>query len=81
MMKRSVLPPMRNSLNINSTDLGSFDTLAFRAQLPKRPRRVTAYDEIATLSARMESLKNENEMMQIELVEEVSRNDGPFFRL
>jgi hypothetical protein len=82
MQQRSVIPPIPNILNFDSSDLGSLDPLAFRRQFPEYTRRSNPYDEISKLSMRAESLKQENEILKLELLDLVTANEAdPYFRL
>jgi hypothetical protein len=72
---------MPNLFNYDSRDLGSLDPFAFRCQFPGYSKRTTAYDEISKLSMRAESLKQENEILKLELLELVTAHDDPFSKL
>lgn len=74
------LPPIPNSINSNSRDLGSFDPFAFRKQFSKG-YQYTAYKEIAQLSSTIESLQKENEMMRSELYDLVTTQESPYFQM
>jgi hypothetical protein len=76
------IPPMRNILNYNAGHLGSLDPFAFRAQFPGVPRRSFSYTEIAQLSMRADSLKQENEIMKLELLDLITTDaENPFYRI
>jgi hypothetical protein len=72
---------MPNLFNYDNRDLGSLDPFAFRGQFPGSSKRTTAYEEISRLSMRAESLKQENEIMKLELFELVTTHNDPFSRL
>lgn len=80
MTMKATLPPIPNSVNSNSRDLGSFDPFAFRKQFSKG-YQYTAYKEIANLSSSIESLQKENEMMRSELYDLVTTQDSPYFQM
>lgn len=80
MTMKVTLPPIPNSVNTNSRDLGSFDPFAFRKQFSKG-QQYTAYKEIASLSTSIESLQKENNMMRSELFDLVTTQDSPFFQM
>ena len=80
MSLKVTLPPIPNSLNENSRDLGSLDPHALRSQF-NRPKKYTAYSEIASLSMRIESLRQENFMMRNEMYEAVMTQDNAFCQL
>lgn len=81
-MRKSTLPPIPNSLNFDSREMGSFDPFAFRDQLPGKPVKPTAYGEIAKYSMQAESLKQENELMRLELLQLVDQpTTNPYVRM
>ena len=80
MTMKVTLPPIPNSVNSNSRDLGSFDPFAFRKQFSKG-YQYTAYKEIAQLSSTIESLQKENAMMRSELYGLVTTQDSPYCQM
>jgi hypothetical protein len=70
---------MPNFFHRDNRDLGSLDAFACRGQMPARSSRAAAYDEIAKLSMQAESLKQENELLKLELLELVTGDpDDPY---
>jgi hypothetical protein len=65
---------MSNLFHYGNRDLGSLDPFACRDQFPTQGKRQNAYDEIAKLTIQAESLKQENELLKLELLELVTVN-------
>jgi hypothetical protein len=72
---------MPNLFNYDNHDLGSLDPFAFRGQFSGSSKRTTASEEISRLSMRAESLRQENDILKLELFELVTTHNDPFSRL